>query len=337
MKQKFFSRLAGPAPLIVAGLIILLAPHSGFAQSTTSKAADGKNKVQPAAQSTPKQSTPKQSTPKQSTPKQAVVKAAPTVAPKEPTGAEVVAIVDGENILYSDVMAARRTLPAQYQQIPMQTIYLQLLNQVIERHVLASAAIKSGQDKDVLVQAGLRQARNRVLSSSYARYLVSQGVTEERVRAIYNKDKDAKTGPVEVRARHILVQTEAEARSIIMALKKGGDFVALAKTKSTGPSGARGGDLGYFKKGAMVPAFSAAAFSLKPGEISDPVKTQFGWHVIKVEDRRSSAGPSFKKEAGKIRQKLAAEIIQAEVAKQRKTVKIETFMPNGKPIPLPPK
>ena len=119
-------------------------------------------------------------------------------------------------------------------------------------------------------------------------------VTDEAVRARYERDLAGKPGEPEVHARHILVATEADADAIIAELKKGGDFAAIAKARSTDPGAAQGGDLGWFKQGDMLPEFSAVAFALQPGQITDnPVHTRYGWHVIKVEERRAAPPPSF--------------------------------------------
>jgi len=114
----------------------------------------------------------------------------------------------------------------------------------------------------------------------------------------------------EVHARHILVANEDAAKKIIADLKKGGDFAALAKQHSTDPGAQNGGDLGFFKKDDMVPAFAEAAFALKPGEISaTPVKTQFGYHVIKVEERRAAPPPSFEEAKEELRQRVIQEAV----------------------------
>ncbi|MCL4144383.1 UNVERIFIED_CONTAM: hypothetical protein GTU68_067142 [Idotea baltica] len=129
----------------------------------------------------------------------------------------------------------------------------------------------------------------------------------------------------EVRARHILVEEEETAKEITEALRGDkGDFAELAKEKSTGPSGASGGDLGYFLKGDMVAPFAEAAFALEKGAVSDPVKTQFGWHVIKLEDRRMRKPPAFEELEGQLRQQLMQATAQQIIAEVKEATEVET-------------
>jgi peptidyl-prolyl cis-trans isomerase C len=130
-------------------------------------------------------------------------------------------------------------------------------------------------------------------------------------------------GQEEVRARHILVDNEDEAKAIVDQLRAGGDFAAIAKEKSKDPGGAEGGDLGYFTKDQMVPEFAEVAFKMYPGQLSNPVKTQFGWHIIKLEDKRTKQPPEFDKVKGQIEAFLARKAQTDFVAGLRKTAKIE--------------
>ena len=130
-------------------------------------------------------------------------------------------------------------------------------------------------------------------------------------------------GQEEVHARHILVETEDEAKAIVEQLKGGADFATLAKEKSKDPGAADGGDLGYFTKEQMVPEFAEVAFKMYPGQLSNPVKTQFGWHVIKVEDKRAKQAPEFEKVKDQIEAFLARKAQTEFVAKLRQTAKIE--------------
>jgi len=138
---------------------------------------------------------------------------------------------------------------------------------------------------------------------------VREAVTEAQAKAAYD-EQIAKLAPEpEVRARHILVKTEQEAKDIVKQLKAGADFTELAKKSSDGPSAQTGGDLGYFSRGQMVKPFEDAAFSLKPGQISDPVQTEFGWHVIKVEDKRNRPLPTF----DEVKEQLMASLVQNQL------------------------
>ena len=149
-------------------------------------------------------------------------------------------------------------------------------------------------------------------------------ITDEDTRARFDKELAAATPEVEVRARHILVKTLEEAKSIITQLDEGADFIALAKEKSTGPSGPNGGDLGFFGKGQMVPAFEAAAFELEAGaHTKQAVQTQFGFHVIKLEEKRDLAYPKFEEVSDSMRQVLLRERYLELVNAARADVEIE--------------
>ena len=162
---------------------------------------------------------------------------------------------------------------------------------------------------------------------------INKALTNEAMQKRYqDMIKDAKVSD-EVRARHILVNTEDEARSIIKDLEAGADFKSVAKAKSTGPSGANGGDLGFFGKGQMVPEFEKVAFALREGEVGEsPVKTQFGWHVIKVEERRKAEAPSFKSVKRKLEMEISQEASAAYVSSLRDAAQIKRFDLNGKPL-----
>ncbi|MGI9464977.1 MAG: peptidylprolyl isomerase, partial [Aestuariivirgaceae bacterium] len=162
------------------------------------------------------------------------------------------------------------------------------------------------------------------LRDAYVENNVTSKITDEQVRARYDDVIGKQPAETEIRARHILSKTEDEAKAIIAELDKGGDFAELAKAKSTGPSGPRGGDLGFFGKGQMVPQFEKAAFALEPGAHSPaPVQTQFGWHVIKIEESREKPKPAFDTVKDQVRNAIAGERIQAALQELRAKVKIE--------------
>jgi peptidyl-prolyl cis-trans isomerase C len=137
----------------------------------------------------------------------------------------------------------------------------------------------------------------------------------------------------EVHARHILVATEDEAKAIIAELKKGADFATLAKEKSKDPGAAEGGDLGWFTKDQMVPEFAEVAFKLQKGQISDPVHTQFGWHIIKVEDRRTKPTPTFDQVKAQIENYVSHRAQAQFVDNLRHSARIERF---DQPAPAAP-
>jgi len=180
----------------------------------------------------------------------------------------------------------------------------------------------------------VQMAQDHALETALLNKVVRPQITEEAVKARFEQENAGKTGEPEVHARHILVPDEATAKKIIADLKKGGDFAALSKQYSKDPSAAQqGGDLGFFKKGDMVPEFADAAFALKDGEIApNPVKTQFGWHVIQVVGHRTAAPPSFEQSRDELRQSMIQAAVQKEVASVRSAVKIEKFNMDGTPV-----
>ena len=161
--------------------------------------------------------------------------------------------------------------------------------------------------------------------------------TEEAMKKVYEEASKQITGEVEVHARHILVETEDEAKAIAEELKKGADFAELAKKKSKDPGASDGGDLGFFTKEQMVPEFSAVAFALEPGKISDPVKSQFGWHVIKVEEKRNRKAPEFEQVKAQIETYVTRKAQADYVAKLREAAKVERMDKPAEPAAKPPR
>jgi peptidyl-prolyl cis-trans isomerase C len=245
----------------------------------------------------------------------------------------VVARVNGEEVHLSDIMAAAQSLPEQYRSMPTNVLYPLLVDQAVDRLTVAAMARKQGLDKDPEVAQAMSRAADQTLQNAVMAREIGPQVNEAAIRARYDKDVAGKTGEEEVHARHILVANEADAVKIIAELKKGADFAALAKARSTDPGAAQGGDLGFFKKGDMLPEFANAAFAMKPGQISDkPVKTQYGWHVIQVLDRRNAPAPTFAEAHDELRQKMIQEAAQRVIAQARNGVTIERFNPDGTPI-----
>ena len=204
-------------------------------------------------------------------------------APVPATADTVLASVNGEAITLGDLIALRAQLPAQYQSIPDAVLYSGLLAQIVDQTMLRQAAEKAGMDQLKSIQRGLKFQRMSYLAEFYTRERLNEQINEETLAAEYKKryiDAEERTL---INASHILVETEERAIEIAaLARAEGADFAALAVEHSTGPSGPRGGDLEWFGPGQMVPPFDAAVFAMEPGEISDPVETQFGWHVIRL-------------------------------------------------------
>lgn len=246
----------------------------------------------------------------------------------------VVARVNGEVLHRSDLELALRGAPQQVQKAPLQQVYPQLLNSMVNAALLAQAARKARIDRNPIVKEQIAAAETEILADAYVGSLARSEITEAKLRAAY--DQYAKEAPKEeeVSARHILVATEQEAKDIIAQLNKGADFATLAKEKTIDPAGkANGGDLGYFTKQDMVPAFADAAFALKKGEYTKtPVHTQFGWHVIKVEDRRPGKAGTYDQVAPEIARQMTQQIVANKLRELRSQGRIEMFGPDGKAL-----
>ncbi|HEX5078547.1 MAG TPA: peptidylprolyl isomerase, partial [Geminicoccaceae bacterium] len=222
--------------------------------------------------------------------------------------------------------------PEQMRQMPLEMLYDVLLDRVIDFRLLADEAERQNVGDRPEVLAALAQARAAVLRDFFLQQAIEDGMTEEKLRARY-EEKRAEEGFArdEVHARHILVPTEDEARTIIEELQGGADFGEVARQHSVGPSGPAGGDLGFISREQVVPEFADAAFALEAGETSqEPVQTQFGWHVIGVLERRH-VEPSYDQTAPQLRQEMAREIVTALVEDLRDGAEIERFNIDGSP------
>ncbi len=240
--------------------------------------------------------------------------ALPAVLHAQQDGAQddpVVARVDGEEIRQSDVMEMARALPPQYQ-TQLAQIYPLLVQRLVDFKLAGKAGRAPGLADDDEVRARVAKAEEQAIREVYLEQEVLARITDDGLQAKY-KDFVANNAPeTEHHARHILVTSEEAAREVIAKLDEGADFADLAKERSTGPSGAQGGDLGYFTADQMVPEFTAAAVKLEPGQHSkDPVQTQFGWHVIKVEDRRAAEPPGFEEVEQRLREEMTREAVEA--------------------------
>lgn len=236
----------------------------------------------------------------------------------------VIATVDGVEIKQSLYDLAKEVLGPQLQNAPDDQVKKVLTGFLVDAQLIANAARDKGLDKTDAYKTRLHWLKLQALRDVYVEQEVYKSITDEAVKSRYD-EMVANLPPVlEIRARHILVKTEDEAKEIITELQGGADFAELAKAKSTGPSGPNGGDLGYFQRGQMVPAFDKAAADMKPGEHSkEPVKTQFGWHVIKVEDQRKQPPPSFEQAAPRIRSQLQQTSIKTSLEALRADAKID--------------
>jgi peptidyl-prolyl cis-trans isomerase C len=253
-----------------------------------------------------------------------------------PTDDPVVATVDGEPVHRGEIEAAARGLPEQMRQMPMEMLYGVLLDRVIDFRLLAAEAERQNVDEDPAAETALAQARAAVLREFLVQQTIEEGLTEENLRALY-EEKKAEEGFAQDQAhvRHILVRSEDEAKAAIEEIEGGADFAEVAKKRSVDGSAQAGGDLGFITRDQVVPAFAEAAFALEAGETSsEPVQTQFGWHVIDVIERRN-VEPTFEDTAPQLRQELAREIVTALVEDLRSDAEIKRFNMDGSPMDEP--
>jgi len=267
--------------------------------------------------------------------------AAPALAadtkPAAPGNDPAVAKVNGFEIHRSQVIEQISRLPAQAQQTPPEQLFPMMVESLINTRLVQDAAMKAKLEDDADVKKRVVIAREDIIRAVYLERLVAKDMSDAKLHARY--DDFVKKAPAheEVSARHILVKTEDEAKAVIAQLDKGGDFAKIAADKSIDPAGKEsGGDLGYFSKDQMVPEFANAAFALKKGEYTKtPVQTRFGWHVIKLEDRRQGKPPAFEDIKGQLENQVQNEIIIAKVKELRTAAKIEILGADGKMGPPP--
>ena len=242
----------------------------------------------------------------------------------------VLATVNGVEITERDVEIARAEIGEQIANMPAAESRRNLLLYVIENQLLAEAAKKESVDEGDAAKEVMAYYRRRALHDLYYDRKIRDAVSVDKAKKTYDERIKSIESKPEVSARHILVKTEEDALDIIERLNRGSEFAELAKEKSTGPSGSQGGDLGYFSKGQMVPEFDKVVFTLKKGEVSEPVKTQFGWHVIKVEDTRVSKPPAFDTVKGQLMAGMVSQKAVEVITALRKDAKIDILDPEIK-------
>lgn len=245
----------------------------------------------------------------------------------------VVATIDGEKITRAELEALKQQMAAQYPQlgqVPLDAVYKGLLDRAIDQRLMEKEARKAKMQNDADVKAQLKDVESELIRRAWLSKTVEKRVTDDKVKAAYDQMVKSTPDEEEVRARHILVETEDKAKELIGKLTGGAKFEDIAKTESKDPGAANGGDLGFFRKGDMVPEFSEAAFGMKAGEMSKaPVKTQFGWHIIKVEERRKMQPPKLEDVAAQLRGEVAQAEAAAVIKDLRDKAKVETFNPDG--------
>ncbi|SLN43789.1 peptidylprolyl isomerase [Ruegeria meonggei] len=255
----------------------------------------------------------------------AAVMALPLAAETKPDASTVVARVNGDEITLGHVIATVATLPPQYQQVEDDVLYDFIIEQLIQQQLL-------GQEQDNLTKLNALALENESRSLRAVQTvnaLVGDAVTDDAIQAAYDAQFAEFQGADEYNASHILVESEEEANEIKAQLDDGADFAEMAKEKSTGPSGPNGGELGWFGAGRMVPEFETAVIGLEKDQVSDPVKTQFGWHVIVLNDKRKSEAPALDSVREELAQTLQQEAIQTRIDELTQQAQIERPAPEG--------
>ena len=245
----------------------------------------------------------------------------------------VVAKVNGAEIRASDLAAAEEDLGGNLPQMTPEAKRDYLVTFVTDMMLVAKAAEDRKMGDTEAFKRKLAMARSKLLMEHLLQTEAKAAVSEAAMRKVYDEAIGQMKKETEVRARHILVETEDEAKAVLADLKKGADFAELAKSKSKDPGSADGGDLGYFTRDQMVPEFSEVAFKLDKGALSDPVKSQFGWHIIKVEDKRDRQPPEYDKVKDQLENFLVRKAQSELITKLRAEGKVERVAP---PAPAAP-
>lgn len=238
---------------------------------------------------------------------------------------KVIAKVNGYNITVKEVELASDDLRPQLEQIPANLRFAFVVEYLIERHLLAQEALKENITESDEYKYRLKFYQAKSLRDAYFTNKLSPSVTEEQVREAYEKEASKVTTEKRARARHILVNSEEDAKAVVERLNNGEKFEDVAKQVSLDGSRDYGGDLGFFTEAEMVPEFSKAVFSLKKGEVSGPVKTDFGWHIIKLEDVQEGGAQPFERVKDPIRLVLLRKAVQDKVIELRLAGKIEVL------------
>jgi peptidyl-prolyl cis-trans isomerase C len=244
---------------------------------------------------------------------------------------KVIATIDGKPITEGDLAVAESEIGSDMGTMPAAQKRVSLLEFLIDNQLFAEAAESEKLDQGAAFQTRIAYLKRRALRELYFDKVIKSSVTEAEARKIYDEQVKLLKPEEEISARHILVDTEAEAKALKEKIDKGADFAQLAKETSKDPGSKEdGGSLGYFGHGQMVPQFEEVAFKLQKGQVSDPVKTQFGWHIIKLDDRRTKQPPAFDIVKDRIMQSLLLRKAQQTAVGLRSKSKIEIIDPDIK-------
>ncbi len=244
-----------------------------------------------------------------------VFSAGASFAQDEVTADTVLATVNGTDITLGHVIVLRNQLPDQYQSLPDDVLFEGIVSQLIEQTLLADYAKANITEIPREVGLSLDNERRALYSAVEINAIAARDISDEAIKAAYDAQYGNVAPEPEFNASHILVETEDEAKAIIEQLNNGADFAELAKEKSTGPSGPNGGELGWFGLGQMVEPFEAAVVNMEVGDISAPVQTQFGWHVLTLNDKRTKPVPTLEETRVALMESLRKAAVAEEIAK----------------------
>lgn len=248
----------------------------------------------------------------------------------------IVAEINDQEITVKDLQEFIKTLPEQYQQMPLEMVYPQLLNEIVMAKLIEAKVEELDLGNDPEVVKKVEMARKQIAQNMYLQREVEKKITDSKLKAAYQDYLKKNPAQEEIRARHILVESEDEAKALIAKLQAEGgkNFAALANESSKDQgSGQNGGDLGYFTQSEMVAEFSNAAFALPKGGFSkEPVKSAFGWHVIKVEDKRNRKQPSFDDLKPQLKAQVSREIISEVVQAMYDNSDVQLYDLQGNPL-----
>ncbi|MCE8005466.1 peptidylprolyl isomerase [Aestuariivita sp.] len=236
--------------------------------------------------------------------------ALPTQAQDTPSPETVVATVNGQDITLGHMIIAFTTLPAQYQQLPPDLLFGGILDQLIRQSALAQSF--EG-EPSLAARLSLENEERSLMAGEAVEAVMANAVDDAAIQALYNERYANGVGGEEYNASHILLETEEDALAAIAEIEGGAEFEDVARESSTGPSGPGGGSLGWFGPGQMVPDFEAAVIALEPGTISAPVQTQFGWHVILLNETRIQNAPPLEEVRAEISQELRQSAVEAHI------------------------
>jgi peptidyl-prolyl cis-trans isomerase C len=250
--------------------------------------------------------------------------ASPAFAQDKPYDAStVVATVNGNAITLGHVLAMRDRLPPQYQNLPDDVLMNGLVDQLVDQELLALAQSSSPEADPLQVKLVVENERRGALAGLAANAAVAEAVNDAKVQAAYDAQVAAFTPAPEFNAAHILVDSEDKAKALKAEIDAGTDFAEVAKASSSDGSAANGGDLGWFGMGQMVPEFEAAVVELPVGAVSEPVKSQFGWHLIKLNEKRETTPPALDAARPDVENQLRQQALEARLAELRAAAEIE--------------